>query len=65
MGKCGNSVSFREAKNNVCSIKYLIFNRSCSNFEYVSSKKESYFSAKFKNTIFKNRNYLYLTIINK
>ena len=48
MGKCGNSVSFREAKNNVCSIKYLIFNRSCSNFEYVSSKTSHIFLPSLK-----------------
>ena len=46
-----------------CSIKSLLFNGSCSNNEHFSLNKGHIFSAKFENSIFKNVNVIYLSII--
>ena len=45
-----------------CTIKSLIFNGSCSNFEHFSLKMGPIFLQSLKN-IFKNKNFLYLSII--
>ena len=56
-------VSYMQAKRNICAMKSLIFIGSCSNFDHFSLKIGHIFLQNLKNSVFKNKNSLYLSII--